>query len=208
MEKTIAKALKFWRQKRELTQAQLAKKAGYGQNTISGWETGNREPSWDDIENLCSKLDVSLIDFLTCNDAVYPESYHVPLVKARPYAGSGGLETDGDYIGWYSFHTDFLCRKGSPDYMRLFEVAGDSMTPTLNDGDMILVDLHQKDVQSGRIYLLRIGEELMVKRLERRPGGILIIKSDNTNYEPIPVKIEQAPDVEVFGRMVWSCREY
>ena len=208
MKKTIPTSLKYWRKKRNLTQAQLAQVLGYGQNTVSSWETGAREPSWDDIERICDHLEVSIVDFITCNDRQLPEFYHVPLVKARPYAGTGGLETEGEFIGWYSFHTDFLCRKGAPDTMRLFEVAGDSMIPTLNDGDMILVDLSQTDVQSGRIYLLRMGEELMVKRLERRPGGIFLIKSDNTNYEPIPIKIDDTPDVQIFGRMIWSCREY
>lgn len=204
----VAKAIRFWRTKRGLKQIQLAEKSGFGQNTISGWETGNRGPGWEEIKKLCEILEVSLVDFLTCNDKVLPEFFYVPLVEARPRAGIGGLETDGEYLGWYSFHTNFLCRKGSPEAMRLFIVAGNSMIPTLNDGDMILVDTSQKDVQSGRIYLLRIGEELMVKRLERRPGGLMYIKSDNPDYDPIPVKLAEAEDVEVFGRMVWSCREY
>jgi phage repressor protein C with HTH and peptisase S24 domain len=92
--------------------------------------------------------------------------------------------------------------------MKLFEVAGDSMAPTLMDGDLIMVNLREKNVRSGCIYLVRMEDELMVKRLENRPGGVLLIRSDNRAYEDIPVNRGSGADVETLGRMVWSCREY
>ena len=92
--------------------------------------------------------------------------------------------------------------------MRLFFVAGDSMSPTLNEGDMVMVDMGQQSVTSGKIYMLRVGEELMMKRLENRPNGILLIRSDNPTYEAIELQTHVENDVEIFGRMVWSCREY
>ena len=64
--------------------------------------------------------------------------------------------------------------------MKIFEVAGDSMSPTLVEGDLIMVNTAEKDIRTGRIYLLRIGTDLMVKRLETRPGGKILIRSDNT----------------------------
>lgn len=83
------------------------------------------------------------------------------------------------------------------------------MSPTLLEGDMVMVDLSQRHVASGRIYMIRIGPELAMKRLEHRPGGVLLIKSDNRNYSDIVINTrEEAEDVEVLGRMVWSCREY
>ena len=79
----------------------------------------------------------------------------------------------------------------------------------MNDRDLILVNLKEKHVRSGYVYLIRIGNELMVKRLENRPGGVLLIRSDNPDYEDIPVNLEEVDgDIEIHGRMVWSCREY
>jgi len=50
----------------------------------------------------------------------------------------------------------------------------------------------------------------MVKRLERRSGNILLIRSDNEErYAPVPINMDsEAGEIEIFGRMVWSCREY
>ncbi len=200
--------LKYWRGKKGMTQSELARELGIAQNTISSWEKGNRTPNLGDIERLCEVYGVSLSSFLTKQDKDLPEFSPVPLLAARPRGGTGGLETDDDIQSWYSFHTDFLLRKGNPARMRLFFVAGDSMSPTLNEGDMVMVDMGQQSVTSGKIYMLRVGEELMMKRLENRPNGILLIRSDNPTYEAIELQTHVENDVEIFGRMVWSCREY
>ena len=83
------------------------------------------------------------------------------------------------------------------------------MSPTLNEGVMVMVDTSQtSQVVSGKIYMLRIGDELMMKRLENRPNNILLLQSDNPRYSPIELNTHEENDVEIFGRMVWSCREY
>jgi len=209
-DKITADALRFWIKKRGFTQAVLAEKAGLAQNYISQIHTGARDGSLEAIAQIAAALGVSLPEFFACKDSEIPEIVFVKKVKARPLAGIGGLETDGDFDGQYAFHTSFIARKhGSAEEMVIFQVAGDSMQPTLNDGDLIMINRRDRDFRTGYIYLLRMGEELMVKRLERRPGNMLLIRSDNDRYESIPVKMDKAGDeIEIFGRMVWSCREY
>lgn len=183
---------------------------GVNKNTISQYKTGDRTPPMERLESLVDALGVSLPEFFACRDESKPELEFVERVSARPRAGGGGLETDAAHQGYYSFHRQFIARKGgTPDDMKIFEVAGDSMMPTLQDGDLIMINLRENDVRSGYIYLLRIEDELMVKRLENRPGGLLLVRSDNTVYETISIdKRAIDNDFEVFGRMVWSCREY
>lgn len=205
----FTEALSFWLRKKTMTQGELAKRLGVTPNSISQYKTGERTPPMDKLEDLVKALGVSLPEFFACRDDSKPDIVFIEKVKARPRAGAGGLEIDSDHDGFYSFHSSFIARKGGTEKtMKLFEVAGDSMEPLLSDGDMIMVNTGEKDVRSGRVYLLRIGDELMVKRLETRPGGVLLIRSDNPAYEDIPVNTSEATDVEVFGRMVWSCREY
>jgi phage repressor protein C with HTH and peptisase S24 domain len=208
--KITADALRFWIKKRGLTQAALAEKAGLAQNYISQIHTGARPGSVDVLQKIAAALNLSLPEFFACRDESRPDLVFIERLKARPRAGTGGLETDPDTEGYYSFHSDFIARKrGDENSMKLFEVAGDSMNPTLADGDLILVNLREKDVRSGCVYLLRMEDELMVKRLENRPGGVLLIRSDNPDYEDLPVRKNSGDaDVEVLGRMVWSCREY
>lgn len=144
---------------------------------------------------------------LTASGEINSEYKLVPLVKARPSCGTGSLETDGDFIGWYSFKLDFLVRKGTPEAMRLFFVDGNSMEPTILKGDMVLIDTSQKQPSTGQIVLARIDDELVLKRVEKKPG-IIILKSDNSNYDPIPITPDIVDGVEIHGKMVWSCREY
>ena len=79
-------------------------------------------------------------------------------------------------------------------------VAGDSMEPTLRDGDEILVDRAPRALRDG-VHVVRAGDSLLVKRLDLgRPGRIALI-SDNPAYPPI----ELAPgEVEIVGRVVWK----
>lgn len=203
-------SLTFWLEKKGFTQVELAKRMGVNPNTISQYKTGDRTPPMDKLEMLVDALGVTLPEFFACKDDEKPDIVFVERVKARPRAGTGGLEVDAERDGYYSFHSSFITRKrGTEKTMKIFEAAGGSMSPTLDDGDLIMVNLAEKDVRSGYIYLLRMEDELMVKRLENRPGGILLIRSDNPDYEDIQVsKHDDGTDVEIFGRMVWSCREY
>lgn len=213
-ERITADALDFWLKKSRMTQAELAEKTGLAQNYISQIKTGTRgAPSIKAVQQIAEAFGLSLLEFLSCKDDLTPELVLVERIKARPKAGSGGLETDAEHTETYAFHKKFIERKrGRADTLKIFEVAGDSMEPTLSEGDLILANQLDKDVRTGRIYLLRIGEELMVKRLENRPGGVLLIRSDNREYEDISVTLSEIDkdggEIEIFGRMVWSCREY
>ncbi len=74
------------------------------------------------------------------------------------------------------------------------------MEPLLRDGDEILVDRTPQPLRDG-IHVVRVGEALLVKRLDTgRPGAIALI-SENSVYRPI----ELAPgEIEVIGRVVWK----
>ena len=192
-----------------MNQSELAQVVGVEAATISQYITLKRAPSLEVLAKMAGVFGVSIPEFFACKDDEAPDIEFVERVTARPRAGTGGLETDAEHNGHYAFHKSFLVRKGAPAKdMKIFEVAGDSMEPLLSDSDLIMVNIRDKDVRTGRVYLLRIGEDLMVKRLEIRPGGVLLIRSDNKEYEDIPVNLHETQDVEVFGRMVWSCREY
>jgi phage repressor protein C with HTH and peptisase S24 domain len=84
----------------------------------------------------------------------------------------------------------------------IIRVEGDSMAPTLADGDEILVDRDAVRVErGGGVYVIRLDDALMVKRLRPAVGGIEVI-SDNAAFPAIGVKRE----VEVIGKVVWLSR--
>lgn len=205
-----AKLLAYWLKRTGMKQAELAEKVGLEQGTISNMIRGVRGIKAEHLEKMCDVFGITLAEFFAGQDSDVPEVVFVPLVKAVPRAGLGGLETDGGTVALYSFHSEFIKRKqGTPETMRLFRVEGDSMEPTIRSDDMVMINLRMTDVRSGNIYLIRFEGELMLKRLERRPAGRILIRSDNPGYEDIEVHPdENSVDFVVFGRMVWLCREF
>jgi phage repressor protein C with HTH and peptisase S24 domain len=95
---------------------------------------------------------------------------------------------------------------GRPAALSLIRVEGESMSPTLAHGDDILVD---EDDAAARlrdgIYVLRVGEALIVKRVALTPGGGLSILSDNPQ-SPGWENVDRA-SLAVIGRVVWAGRK-
>lgn len=93
--------------------------------------------------------------------------------------------------------------KTNPSRCKRFKVTGDSMEGTLFDGDSVLVDMGEQAVIDGRVYAIRYGNELRVKRLYKKLDGSLTLKSDNANYgeETIPPDLV-AEHITIIGRVI------
>jgi len=93
----------------------------------------------------------------------------------------------------------------NPNDVFLMLVDGDSMYPTLKNGAMIMVNKNFSGLCDG-IYVMRYEQNLLVKRLQMLPNGIIKVKSDNNIYEPWEINKENldGTDIEIIGRVVWS----
>ena len=122
-------------------------------------------------------------------------------------AGPGSLAADERERGHIAFDPAWLRRMASdPKRLSLIRVDGDSMVPTLADGDEILVDRGDaaERLRDG-IYVLRIEDALVVKRVAPHPAGrTLSIRSDNEAYPGWP-DCDPA-SVQIVGRVVWVGR--
>ncbi len=125
----------------------------------------------------------------------------VPRLPLGASAGPGSLALEEMPIGAFRFGARWLRQQGlDPAMLSAIAVAGDSMEPTLRDGDEILVDRSPRPLRDG-IHVVRSGDALMVKRLDMgRPGTIALV-SDNPAYRPIELARDE---VEVIGRVVWK----
>jgi len=122
-------------------------------------------------------------------------------------AGAGALPHDERALGHIAFDPAWLRRVAAdPKRLSLIRVEGDSMAPTLADGDEILVDRGDSaDRLRDGIYVLRIEDALVVKRVAPHPAGrALSIRSDNPAYPSWP-DCDPA-SVEIVGRVVWVGR--
>ncbi|MHC1700306.1 MAG: helix-turn-helix transcriptional regulator [Humidesulfovibrio sp.] len=96
---------------------------------------------------------------------------------------------------------------GNPDDMVLMEVSGNSMAPELLDGDTVLINQGQTDILSGKIYAVGIEDTAVAKRVERRPGA-LVLRSSNPAYPELEVDMRGGCDtVRIIGRIIWWCHE-
>ncbi|MBF0283216.1 MAG: helix-turn-helix domain-containing protein [Magnetococcales bacterium] len=93
-----------------------------------------------------------------------------------------------------------------PDRLALVGVEGDSMEPSLKDGDILLLDMRDQQVRNDAIYVLRREDALIAKRLQRGYDGSVIIKSDNPVYEREVVPEAMADCLQIIGRVVWAGR--
>jgi hypothetical protein len=116
-------------------------------------------------------------------------------------AGPGALAVDERTIGAFRFSRRWLRQQGlEPRMLSAIAVDGDSMEPTLRDGDEILVDATPRPLRDG-IHVVRTVGALLVKRLETGRPGLVVLKSDNPAYDPIELPLYE---VEVVGRVVWK----
>ena len=88
-----------------------------------------------------------------------------------------------------------------PENIKIIKIRGDSMEPTINDSDVIWVDVSHKMARGDAMYVLCIRDELFVKRV--RIDFIhnkAVVLSDNPKYPPI--EVENPDDIRVVGKVI------
>ncbi|NIX75422.1 S24 family peptidase [Microvirga terricola] len=139
--------------------------------------------------------------------SAYGRLVWIPHYDVRAAAGTGALVEAEHLVGRVPFHELVLrgIRANLKDLV-LIEVKGDSMEPTLVDGEPILVDRSVRHVRTDSIYVLRIDAELLVKRLQRRLNGPISLISDNPRYVTQHLTPQEMAGVEIVGEVVWPPR--
>lgn len=124
-------------------------------------------------------------------------------------AGFGATVSDELKTEPMAFRTDWLKKEGlAPERLAVIRAKGDSMEPTISNNDIILVNLCNGDALRDGLYVLRIGDSLLVKRLQFDVlGGIKVI-SDNPGYETQVVTKDQRADVHIVGRVAWAGKKF
>lgn len=125
----------------------------------------------------------------------------IPRLAVEASAGPGAIPQADEAIGALRFSARWLRQQGfEPAMLSAIEVAGDSMEPLLRDGDEILVDRTPRPLRDG-VHVVRVGDSLMVKRVQTGVPGRLVLESQNPAYRPIELAPEE---VEIIGRVVWK----
>lgn len=89
------------------------------------------------------------------------------------------------------------------DRIRIITNTGDSMSPTIGDGDFLFIDITQTHFVGDGIYVLNLNGCLLTKRLKLMVDGRFAIISDNKEvYETEYVTEKEAAHFNICGRVV------
>lgn len=136
------------------------------------------------------------------------EFVFVPRYDIQAAAGHGQLVGDEQPIFAMAFRRYWIENYVTHDIKNLsvISVKGDSMEGVLNDGDTILINHGQTTPRDG-LYVLRLNENLLVKRLQLIPGGIVNVISANEAYPTFEIDLKNpTDDVAIIGRVEWFGR--
>lgn len=134
----------------------------------------------------------------------------IPHADVRPSMGGGNVVEAEPAPGRpYHFQKSWIKNdlRANPADLRIMHVEGDSMMPTLNDGDIVLVDTGRRTPTPPGIFVLHDGMGLVAKRLEHIPNSDpprVRIVSDNATYSPYERLTEET---NIVGRIRWFARE-
>ena len=133
----------------------------------------------------------------------------IPRYRAEASMGPGVETPEEDEItGHLAFKQVWLQkRRLNPRFLTIIDALGDSMMPTIANGDVLLVDLRQKEPIDNRIFVLRMNQHLYAKRLQLRPGNHIVVYSDNPNAAPFDVPPDDESGLDIVGRVVWAGRD-
>lgn len=127
----------------------------------------------------------------------------VPLYDVSASAGHGSVVADEDRIAHIAFNPDYLREviNASKSHLQVIKVQGESMQPTLSDGDLIMIDRSKTDLNYDGLFVLRFGDSLQVKRVGRSPApGSVEVISDNPAYGR---RDWPTSSIDALGRVIW-----
>ena len=141
---------------------------------------------------------------VTRADLAPPGFVAIPRYNVEASAGGGALVNHPQIVEYFAFDERYLRMhlRRRPEHLLLIDVVGDSMQPTLRDGDIVTVDISpDQTLEHSKLYVLRVGDNLLVKRVEQRLNSI-VLHSDNPRYEPETIARTDIDQLHILGQVI------
>ena len=118
-------------------------------------------------------------------------------------AGGGAFDSEDEFekLDLPDFFVNIVGGEDNLKNIEAINVTGDSMEPTLNNGNIIFIDKTKQDASKDGIYAFVNENGLFVKRIQKRIDGALDIISDNKEY---PSQIARKNEIDILGKVVSS----
>ena len=193
---------------------------GISYQAVSQWFNGStKNIESKHLANIAKKYNASLEWLITGTGEMVAQEYEpetateehfafIPFYDAHGSCGDGYANGDHAVIkSELAFKRSWLKDEGLQEKdLAIITAKGDSMSPTINDGSILLINTNYKRVESGRVYAIAVDDQVRVKRLFLGLGGDCRIVSDNSNktlYPDETISPEILDKLHIVGRVVW-----
>ena len=174
--------IKELRKEKGLTLDKLSQITKIAPNTLNQYELGKREPSFEIVKLLADTFNVS-IDYMLGrteeNTQEKKSSTKIPVLGTIP-AGIP-IEAVEEIVDYEEISTEMATRG---EFFAL-KVKGDSMSPLINDGDVVIIK-KQDDAESGKICVVMInGFDATLKEIKKEENGLWVLpKNPYSDFSP------------------------
>lgn len=214
--KPWVKRLRERMEEKNWTAAELARASGIDYESVAKYLKGRVDsPRGDTLKKLAKAIDRDLVwlqhgEAHTGNTPDLPTPAHTEIVEVPVYAleipaGPGAwVEDDPEPADMQPFRLSRLrsITRAPLEKLAIALVYGDSMQPTLFNGDMVMVDVTQRSPRDG-LFVLRLFGELMVKRITVGPGRVDVSSDNRAHRSYDDVNLD---DLHIMGRVIWLGR--
>lgn len=196
-----------------ISQAEIMRFTGAARGSVSGWVNGSNSPSAKHLKALADCLKTTTEWVLTGKNNDGASSQLIPI---STWDSDTPLDDDEVEIPFFKDFS-FACGSGcinehianekrklrmskatlrnlgiTKDNAVAATASGDSMSPTISDGDTIHIDLGRKNIKDGKIFAVCIGGLFYCKRLYNLSfGGVRIVSDNSEEFEEIRLTAEE-----------------
>lgn len=208
---TIGARIKKLMDQKELSTRRLGAAIGVSGVTVHQWVTDKARPREAALASLSAFFNVPAGWILFGDDAPLAscsidDGEYVTIPLLDQFAGCGGMVLAQDMKvvqmikvarEWFRQRATFFT---SFRNLHIVVASGDSMEPTIADGDFCVIDSGQKELRADAVYSLCYGGGIYLKRIQRHPNGHILLISDNARYSPM--ELGDQDSLTVVGRVV------
>lgn len=207
--------------------SEFARAVGVAQASLARWVKGEADPSRMNLIKIADASGVNLewlalgvgdmddtkpqivkhdINLQAGNDETFAEIEDCREIRLS--AGGGAFNNGYEEITTTKVECAWLqSRRLKAKDCAMFLVSGESMYPTLKDGEEIIVDRSKRELTEGKIFVLNHNGSMLVKKVQFTYGGVELI-SDNPSYRPLKLDTEEANSLVVIGQVVRGYRDF
>lgn len=194
---------------RRLTQTEVAQNVGVTRQAVAYWLKGNL-PTGDKLDALCKYLDVEpsyLAYGISENNQATDNDDSVISIPVLENQGTNNNELPEPIAAIQVSKLWIMPRikTAKLEDIRIVNVLGNTMAPTLQDGDCVIIDTSITNFVSDGVYVFRFGDNLIIKRAQLHFDGSLWLISDDNAFPPMQIKGKEKESLEIVGKCLTLC---